>query len=100
VECALKACIAKLTRRYDFPEMSRAEVYTHDLTLLVKLARLDEERKAKSERSHEFSLNWDVVKEWEERSRYELPSAKQAEDMFSAVSGRKHRVLRWIKQHW
>jgi len=33
VECGLKACIAKQTRRYDFPDKKTVdESYTHDLT--------------------------------------------------------------------
>jgi hypothetical protein len=37
VECALKACIAKETRRYDFPDKRTVvESYVHDLDRLVK----------------------------------------------------------------
>jgi hypothetical protein len=42
VECALKACIAKKTRRHDFPADAKhaGRVYSHDLTELLKLADL------------------------------------------------------------
>jgi hypothetical protein len=42
VECALKACIAKKTRRHDFPADARhaGKVYSHDLSELLKLAGL------------------------------------------------------------
>jgi HEPN domain-containing protein len=39
VECGLKACVAKQTKRHDFPDKDRAvKSYTHDLLQLVKLA--------------------------------------------------------------
>ena len=32
IECALKACIAKATRRYDFPDRKKVDAsHTHDL---------------------------------------------------------------------
>jgi len=41
VECALKACIAKQTKRYDFPDKKRVrDVFTHNLETLVKVAEL------------------------------------------------------------
>ncbi|MGD0499175.1 MAG: hypothetical protein ABSC23_12145 [Bryobacteraceae bacterium] len=43
LECALKACIAKATRRHEFPDRARANAsHTHDLPGLVKLAGLEE----------------------------------------------------------
>lgn len=41
VEAALKACIAKATRRYEFPNKDRANrVFTHDLARLLQEAEL------------------------------------------------------------
>lgn len=41
VECGLKACIAKKTKRYDFPNKRIAiDSYTHDLNQLVRVAGL------------------------------------------------------------
>jgi HEPN domain-containing protein len=43
VECALKACVAKLTRRYDFPPDGKFvtnNIYTHDLEKLLRAANL------------------------------------------------------------
>ena len=43
VECALKACIAKQTKRYEFPEIGRVKnSYEHDPTKLAKVAGLPE----------------------------------------------------------
>jgi hypothetical protein len=45
IECALKACIAKETKRHEFPpkvdEVRR--VYTHNLEGLLKLAQLEKQ---------------------------------------------------------
>ncbi len=44
VECALKACIAKYTKEFDFPDKQLAiDSHTHDLIKLVKNAKLDKE---------------------------------------------------------
>ena len=41
IECALKACIAKKTKRYDFPDKEFFnETYIHDLQKLLKPAGL------------------------------------------------------------
>lgn len=41
VECALKVCIAKQTKKYDFPNKELAiKVWVHDLEKLIKLAGL------------------------------------------------------------
>ena len=101
VECGLKACIAKLTKRYDFADKSVVQqAYTHDLTQLLTTAKLVEARDTEFRLDNEFRLNWLVVKEWGEQSRYEVPGQQQAEDILKAVADRRHGVFRWIKQHW
>src|SRR5215467_363676 len=48
VECALKACIAKQTRRNEFPPKPDyvRKAYTHDLIELLRLAGLDKQLEA------------------------------------------------------
>ncbi len=41
VECALKACIARQTKQYDFPAKNADKLYTHDLNTLLKSAGLE-----------------------------------------------------------
>jgi hypothetical protein len=68
---ALKACIAKLTKRHDFPDKGMLQgAYTHDLTQLLKMAKLERARDTELERDADFKVNWNVVKEWGEQSRY------------------------------
>jgi len=103
VECALKACIAKKTKRHDFPpnEKTVREYYTHELEKLVKGADLGVALKAKESSDVQFKLNWAVVKNWNEQARYETEiDNKQAGDLYSAITDRKHGVLSWLKKYW
>ena len=59
VECALKACIAKDTQRYEFPEKKRVEAsYTHDLRELVRVAGLRNELRASLQADALFQGYW------------------------------------------
>jgi HEPN domain-containing protein len=101
VECGLKACVAKQTRQYDFPDKKTVdESYTHDLTKLVKTAglELDLEKEAKS--NPDFGINWSIVKDWSEKSRYEKHTKKEAQALYFAVVTKKQGVLQWIQRHW
>jgi hypothetical protein len=48
VECAVKACIGKNTKRHDFPPNQAAikDIYTHDLSKLIGTAKLEKESRA------------------------------------------------------
>ena len=42
VECALKACVARRIKRYEFPDRDFVrKAYTHDLTDLARLAGIE-----------------------------------------------------------
>jgi hypothetical protein len=70
IECTLKACIAKKTKRFDFPDKRVVQdIYTHNLEQLVKAAGLENERKVEGE---PFQKNWAIVKDWSEHSRYDI----------------------------
>jgi HEPN domain-containing protein len=101
VECALKACIAKMTQRHDFPDKRKAEdSYTHSLKKLLKVAELEESRAEEARRDAAFRDNWDRVQWWSEQSRYSTTSAEKARRFLEAVSDRKHGVLWWLKRYW
>lgn len=101
VECALKACIAKQAKRHDFPDKKLAEqAWSHDLTGLRKLARLDVTFQADATMTPALGINWGLVKDWTIDSRYQQKTAQQAADLYSAVHGRQTGVLRWIRQYW
>jgi hypothetical protein len=98
----IKACVAKQVRRYDFPDRKLAnEVFTHDLEKLMSLAGLAQELKKEMDANKPLELNWAVVKDWSESSRYEIGTTEaQARDLYSACTARRDRVLNWIKRRW
>jgi len=101
VECALKACIAKRTRRHDFPDKrSVVDSYVHDLEKLVKTAGLQGDLSVTSQTDPRFARNWIIVKDWNEESRYVEWPRTDAEGLYSAVMERGHGVLQWVKLHW
>jgi HEPN domain-containing protein len=103
VECALKACVARKTKRYDFPPNDKTvrEYYTHELEKLIKAAGLSSPLKAEEDSDVQFSLNWAVVKGWREQARYETEiDDKRARDLYSAITNKKHGVLPWLKKYW
>src|SRR2546430_10256033 len=66
VECAVKACIAKNTKRHDFPPNQSAikDIYTHDLSKLIGAAKLQPALDADRRKNLSFNNKWDVVKDW------------------------------------
>jgi HEPN domain-containing protein len=100
VECALKACIAKNTKQYDFPDKKVVnESHTHEIIKLVKIAGLEIDLNKKLTDTN-FQLNWSLVKDWSEISRYKRNSKLEALDLYSAITARKHGIMTWIKRHW
>jgi hypothetical protein len=102
VECALKACIAKQTRRYDFPDKDLAQkAHAHDLPGLLSLGGLRKEFDKALAADPALQLNWAVVKDWKPSVRYELAIGEAAaRDLLSAATARKSGVLPWIRARW
>jgi HEPN domain-containing protein len=102
VECALKACIAKQVRQYDFPDKRLAErSFTHKLTELVDVAGLKAALTNHISASPGFAANWNIVKDWNETSRYSLSiSRTDAQALYVAISDPNDGVLAWLKHHW
>jgi HEPN domain-containing protein len=72
VECALKACIAKATRRFEFPDRERAsQSWTHSLENLLKAAGLETALRQEMTDRKTLEANWLIVRDWKETSRYE-----------------------------
>ncbi len=97
IECALKACIAKKTRRHDFPlDVKQAgKVYSHDLPELLKLANLAAPLDQEMSRNEVLAENWFVVRQWRVDCRYQT-SGLNGRGMIAAMTG----VLEWFKLHW
>ena len=101
VECAIKACIAKETQRYEFPDKRKVESsHSHNLRELIRVAGLEDARLEQASKDPEFRKNWDVVQSWSEQSRYRRHSPESARKLLMAVGERRHGVISWIKLHW
>ena len=102
IECALKACIAKQTREFEFPDKARVTgSYDHRPEKLVQLAGLESLIRGQSESDATFRQFWATICQWTIDSRY-VPSltAVQARDICTAVSDDQHGVLPWLRKHW
>jgi HEPN domain-containing protein len=100
VECALKACIAKGTRRLEFPDKKRVDdSHSHDLQKLVRVAHLDT-LLSQAKLDPKFRSNWDATEAWSEQSRYRRHRRESAEIFLKAVSDNRRGVIAWIKLHW
>ncbi len=101
IECGLKACVAKQTRRFDFPDKPTVDrAWTHDLTRLISVAGLDIELTTAIDSDATLGRNWRIVKDWNETSRYQRRSTEEAANLYDAVSDTTHGVLQWLQQLW
>lgn len=101
LECTLKACIAKQVKAFDFPDKDFAnKCYTHKLTELLITARLNQDLSQKEKQDFNFRLNWALVKEWSEKSRYDTAINKQdADSLFNAITDNQSGILPWLKNY-
>jgi hypothetical protein len=87
VECALKACIASAYSQHDWPEKQFVvDCHTHNLLALMRLAGLEAAKNAAVAANPALALNWNVVKDWDEQSRYQTHTLAKAQRMVEAVS--------------
>jgi HEPN domain-containing protein len=102
VECGLKACvIGRLMRTDQFPERKFSEqCWTHNLTQLIGLAGLKSDLDAAFAADPDLADNWDTVKDWSEASRYVRTPKPMAEDLYLAITEKRHGVIVWIKGRW
>lgn len=86
VECALKACIAKSYNQHDWPEKQFvSDGHTHSLSRLLQLAKLDVAFLADTSGNPDLGQNWTIVKDWNERARYERHSDAEAQQLIDAM---------------
>ncbi len=101
LECALKACIAKQVRAFDFPDKRLANAsHTHNLSELIGVAGLKQKLKEQEERDENFKLNWAVAKDWSEVSRYEsFIEENKSRDLYKAITDNESGILSWLKKY-
>jgi HEPN domain-containing protein len=102
VECALKACIARKVREFDFPDRKVVnDSYVHDLAKLLNVSGLTQLHREEEGRNLSFAENWGIVKDWSESSRYNAAITDAAAVvLFLAVTDSTNGVLAWLKKQW
>lgn len=87
IEFGFKACIAKKSRRYAYPDKDFAQkCYTHNLRSLLELAGLPA-----LSGIPQLQASWAVVKDWNEQSRFEKKTRVEAESIYEGY----HRSCIW-----
>lgn len=100
LECALKACIARRTKRHAFPPRDASKYYVHDLEKLLDAAELRKELDQERKSQPDFDNNWTLVKDWNEEARYQNHSRVEARDLLAAILDSNSGVLQWLRKHW
>jgi len=101
LECALKACIARQVKAFDFPNKQLAiDCYTHNLVKLPSTANLKDALNQQENADDPFRLNWSTAKAWSEEARYRTDISKQeAIDLFNAISNDQTGILPWLRKY-
>jgi hypothetical protein len=102
IECAIKACFARKTEQYDFPNIKAVDkIYKHDPTTLISAAGLEEDWDKELKSNKAFNANWAIVKQWSEQKRYTAKTAEtDARDLLNAINDPASGVLTWLKKLW
>ncbi len=102
VECALKACIAKQTKEYDFPDQGIVnKSWTHNLKQLLNLAELKDKLEIDMKSNKNLDTFWAIVVNWPGGKRYELGvTQEEARNICDAISDPADGVLLWLKKSW
>jgi hypothetical protein len=104
VECGLKSCV--LARVATAPEVIfddkrySEKCWTHNIEELVKLADLEAARNADTVANPVLGSNWLIVKDWNEKSRYEIKTQPQAQQLYDAIAELANGVMQWIRLRW
>ncbi|GAH77172.1 unnamed protein product, partial [marine sediment metagenome] len=68
---------------------------------LLRLSGLEHRLESEIKQNSALDINWTIVKDWSEDSRYIFDISKvRADNFYSAVTARKHGVLSWLKKYW
>ncbi len=102
VECALKACIAKQVREFDFPDRKLAsESYSHSLRSLLGTAGLVGALGQDNAIYPGLGANWEEVLKWNVESRYKTDvSLAECQRFYTAITNSANGILPWIKTYW
>lgn len=106
VESGLKSCI--LVRIAAAPEVIFQDgckkfsenCWTHATAELVKLAGLKTVRFTDSAANGLLGSNWGIVTKWNEKSRYQMKTQAEAEELYNAIADNANGVMQWIRARW
>lgn len=100
IECAIKACIARKTQQFDFPDKDLANrAWGHEFAKLIESADLKSELLRRLQ-VPAFQVNWAIASMWRAESRYRRPSEREARDLIRAMVDPSDGVLEWLKAYW
>jgi hypothetical protein len=74
--------------------------WTHDLESLLIVADLKATRDADALANNALYTNWQRVKLWNEKSRYQQKTQAEAQRLFDAVTDPNDGVMQWIRARW
>ena len=102
IECALKSAICEQISQHDFPDKRLAKSsFTHDLTRLLDVSGLKTAFEAEMQNNAALELNWNIVKDWSEDSRYRHDITQaMARDLIEACTSQPNGVHVWIANQW
>jgi hypothetical protein len=104
VECGLKSCVVRRVTAH--PEVVyedrkfSSDAWTHDLESLLVVADIKADRDNDAAANLALYQNWQHVKDWSERSRYEQKTQALAQRLFEAVTDPNNGVMQWIRARW
>ena len=102
IECGLKACAVRQFRQDEVPDKTIVnDFYTHSLDKLLRIAGIKDALERRSNHDSVFQVNWNLVRDWNETSRYDHSiSEAKARDMQFAVGDPTSGVLSWLRTQW
>jgi HEPN domain-containing protein len=102
VECALKSCLAGAVKEYDFPDKEFVnQMYIHNLEKLFRLnGALWAQLQADMVADTKLTVNWSIVRDWDDSRRYDVVEELAAKGLFAAVTEQGSGVLEWIRRRW
>jgi len=102
VECALKACMARAVKEYDYPDKKFVnDMYQHKLQKLVGLdVALWVTLQADMKSAPNLEINWNIVKDWDDEKRYDIVQEQEAKALYDASADAGSGVMQWIRGKW
>ncbi len=106
VECGLKSCILRHLVEpgslFGDEEYLKklSKCWTHNLAVLLNLAGLDKVLRDACDVNPALGVNWGIVKDWKETSRYEDKDEVAARTLLEAIQHKPDGVFPWIQSHW